>query len=216
MRKSSLILLTILAFLLPTKLSAGEGVENCFSLSATGGYSNYITTDSRVKPLGFLGATGGLGYEMQVPNRKFWWSFAAEFEVKSAVLKGTTDSLGNEYPHLFYISLPILLGYKNNNFYFGIGPKLTYNFFGRSVNQCNGQMTITAGNNTLNGAVCFEIGGILIDNTLDVAGFPHYQLKMGFYAEYHILNANLTFKKSMVETNPIMAGLKLTFLYNKR
>lgn len=198
--------------------------DNYFSLTLSGGYTNTITHDKIVKPLGFMGATVGLGYEMHVENKSFWWSVNGELQCMTSALEmnrqagtqlisadenllaGTPQydiSKWGDYPHYLFVSLPVMFGYFDDDFYVGVGPKLMLCVYGRSINNLyysvSGNEFKSSGNavlknNLFNAAACFEIGGILSDiqhrGRRRNAHGSDALFKLGFYAEYGFLNMN--------------------------
>lgn len=221
--------------------------ENYFSFSVAPGYSNVLTYDNLAKPYGFIGGIVGLGYEMHAGG--FWWSIAGEAECltssiavdKTIVTDQTSDftiSRWRECPHYFILGMPLLFGYRNDDFYIGAGPKAMLTLFGHYIGYM--RYTNAAGesfrtqnaadlkNNLINAAACFEIGGTIVSHSSrSVTTTRKYihpmsktglQLKLGFYAEYGFMNmiaskgtgSVVTIKEDKLSIIPLYSSNTLT------
>lgn len=218
---------------LPVDLSAGElgrvrkrrsSVENFFALTFSGGYSSLMTQDKIAKPYGFIGGSVGMGYEMHAAGGGFWLSVAGEAQCMTssiAIDKGLVEQAAadkgvaasydiarwRDCPHYLFVSFPLLLGYRTDEFYIGVGLKLMLCAYARSISYihytASGESYSTDANavlrnNLVNAAACFEIGGTLLDHSgggrsrtrRRSSGSAGVALKLGFYAEYGFLNVN--------------------------
>lgn len=196
-------------------------IRNFIALSASGGYTNTLTNDPLVKPFGFMGGTVDFGYEM-LKGENFWWSVMGEAQCMTSVLAINHEECGllgaeynvnkwEDYPHCFFLSLPVMLGYRKNAFYFGVGPKVSFFSYGRSLSKMSFSMadnpsrdyavrqSANLKTSLFNVALGFEIGGVVYDpvhNMLGSRGWvttPYNQnivVKVGLYAEYWLLNMN--------------------------
>lgn len=276
----------VLLALLPSATlysKSSHDVSNYFAFTVSGGYSNIMTHDKLVTPFGFLGGAVGLGYEMYVSDTHFWMSVLGEAQCMTSVLSvksaegerliaedvtrlSTVDyKVGKweDYPHCLFLSLPVMLGYRNREFYFGIGPKLSFFSFGRTMSKLKYSISsdgssdiytdysasnaVNIKNNPYNVAACLEIGGVVYDPSNRIGAFgreigsynPNVAVKLAFYAEYWLMNMNMSSGQNKLVTiqqneahtlsivplfvsnamtnataNPLYAGLKLTVLYN--
>lgn len=280
--RNVLVLLALLSSATLYSKSSGN-VCSYFAFTVSGGYSSIMTHDKLVTPFGFLGGAVGLGYEMYVSDKHFWMSVLGEAQCMTSVLSvksaeaerliaedvsrlSTMDyKVGKweDYPHCLFLSLPVMLGYRNREFYFGIGPKLSFFSFGRTMSKLKYSISsdessdiytdysasnaVNIKNNPYNVAACFEIGGVVYDPSNRIGSYgreigsynPNVAVKLAFYAEYWLMNMNMSSGQNKLVTiqqneahtldivplfvsnamtnataNPLYAGLKLTVLYN--
>jgi len=131
-----------------------------------------------------------------------------------------------DYQQMIFVSVPLMFGYRTERFYIGAGPKLmlcafsegrnkleyttsaTYDRYGDDFvympNHYYTKQTSTSlpaklqSSITANVALCFEVGGIVYDETFGAIKMPGTKeklnprvvLKVGFNAEYGFLNQN--------------------------
>ena len=188
--------------------------DNFIAVSVSGGYSNMVTYDKIDLPIGLAGGTFGFGYEMHGRNPNFWWSVMGEAEYLTSSLTINNEAGDrwihdnenylaimhydinhwNDFQQYFFLSLPVMVGYRMPGFYVGGGVKFMYCTYGHATNTLNYTTSATYDRycddfvdmpnhyytnytstgssklnfNKFNAAICFEIGTTVLDRTYDV------------------------------------------------